>query len=114
MAVKEVEWKETRFPFSIEYDFSLFVRNRCVFFHCLSRNIRKMINYAARISNSYQICVIYVYGAVKTITVQNFLDKAPNNIMCLIASAVTAEDVEALDKHRQWLDKLKKQVSLKS
>lgn len=107
MSKKEVEWKDTRFPFSIEYDFSLFVRNRCVFFHCLSRNIRKMINYAARLSNTYQICVIYVYGAVKAATVQNVLDKSPNNIMCLIAPSVTAEDVKALDVHRQWLDKLK-------
>ncbi|MGN0619031.1 MAG: hypothetical protein ACI4J7_08420 [Ruminiclostridium sp.] len=113
MAVKEIEWKETRFPFSIEYDLSLFVRNRCVLFHCLSRNIRKTINYVARLSSPYQICVIYVYGAVKAATVQSILDKAPNNIMCLIASAVTAEDLKALADHRKWLDNLKGRGLLK-
>ncbi|MGN1118846.1 MAG: hypothetical protein ACI4Q4_00710 [Oscillospiraceae bacterium] len=107
MATKKVEWKDTKFPFSIDYDFSLFVRNRCVFFHSLSRNIRKMINYAANFTRPYQICVIYVYGTVKADKIQNLLDNVPNNIMCLIASAITSKDVNAIAEHRKWLDKLK-------
>lgn len=113
MKKKSVEWKDTRLPFSAEYSYSLFVRNRCVFFYCLARNVRKMINYAANFVHPAAICVIYVYGAVKPETVKKQLAEKPWHILMLIASGISSEDIEAVSEYRKWLEVLKKQGFLK-
>ena len=110
---KPVEWKDTRFPFSIEYNYSLFVRNRCVFFYCLAKNVRKMINYAHNFACPSNICVVYVYGAVKSETVQKILNEKRWHILLLIVPEISVEDIKTLTEYDKWLDRLKKQGLLK-
>lgn len=113
MKKKPVEWKDTRFPFSTEYNYSLFVRNRCVFFYCLAKNVRKMINYAHNFVHPSNICVVYVYGSVKPEAVQKLLDEKSGHILFLIASEISVEDIKTLAEYDKWLNVLKSQGLLK-
>lgn len=110
---KPVEWKDTRFSFSKKYEYSLFVKNRCLFFHCLAKNVRKMINYAYNFARYYNICVIYVYGAVKKNIVQKLLDEKKFHIILLAASEFSSEDVKTIAEYDKWLNALKNQGLLK-
>ncbi len=62
--MKAVEWKDTRFEWCIERTFSLFVRNRCVFFHARGDKYLKTLNLAKRLCTPNVICVVYIYGDV--------------------------------------------------
>ncbi|MCM1577823.1 MAG: hypothetical protein NC078_03370, partial [Ruminococcus sp.] len=110
---KKPEWKDTKLPFCIEYNYSLFVRNRCVFFYCLARNIRKMLNFAEKFTSPSNICVIYVYGAVKAETVRKLLSEKAGNILLLAAAKVSAEDISTIEEYQKWLDVLRSRGYLK-
>lgn len=113
MRERSVEWKDTKFPFSINYKYSLFVRNRCVFFYCLSKNIRKMINYAEHFTHLAKICVIYIYGSVNVEIIKRTLSQKAEHIMLLISPGITKEDTAVLKEYDDWMDKLKAQGLLK-
>lgn len=110
---KPVEWKDTSFSFSKKYEYSLFVKNRCLFFHCLAKNVRKIINYAYHFAYYHNICVIYVYGAVKNNIVQKLLDEKKFHIILLVASEFSSEDVKTISEYDKWLNALKNQGLLK-
>lgn len=72
-----------------------------------------MLNYAEHFTNPARICVVYVYGALNTLTVQKHLDQKCGHILLLAASDISAEDIKTLDEYDKWLAVLKKQGMLK-
>ncbi len=109
MSAAKKEWKDTRFPFSVDYSYSLFVKKRCIFFYCLARNVRKMINYASDFAKPYNICIIYVYGEVKNSTIHKALENKANQILLLISPNITAKDIKTVSEYQEWLKKLQSQ-----
>lgn len=112
MKKPKVEWKDTSFIFSPKYKYSLFVRNRFVFFHAKSANVKKMINYANNFTCPNNICVIYVYGNIKEETVKHLIAKCKNQIMLLIIPGIEKSDFEIIDRYEKWLSSLKSQGRL--
>ncbi len=110
---KPVEWKDTKMSISVNYEYSLFVRNRCTFFYCYAKNVRKMINYAENFACPYNICVIYVYGTVKPETVLKHLSQKRGHILLLVAPQIAADDIKTIAEYGEWLKTLKKQGLLK-
>lgn len=72
-----------------------------------------MINYAYNFARYYNICVIYVYGAVKKNIVQKLFDEKKFHIILLVASDVSGEDVKTIAEYDKWLSALKNQGLLK-
>ena len=106
---KAPEWKDTKFPFSIDYNYSLFVRNRCKFFYCFAKNIRKMINYAANFTSPNEICVIYVYGEpAKIETVLKQISEQHWNMLIIIIPGILSEHIKSIETQCKWLNKLQK------
>jgi hypothetical protein len=108
MSKKKVEWKETNtFLFAPKYEYSLAVRNRCMFFGCLGRNYRKMLNYASNFAHPSRICVIYVYGDIgKEETFKQHISKAGENTLILHLRDIQ-KDIETFLNVEQFLAKLK-------
>lgn len=109
---KKIEWKDTRLPFCVEYQYSLFTKNRCIFFYCLAKNARKMLNYAENFTHPSNICLIYVYGAVAE-KVQELLSEKRGHIMMLVSENISPEDIQAVSDYDKWITALKKQDYLK-
>lgn len=104
---KPVEWKDTKFPFSVDYNYSLFVKNRCVFFYSLAKNIKKNINYAANFTMQNNICVIYVYGNVNREKIYPLIAQYQGHILILVMPSVTADDFKPITEYNDWIKKLK-------
>jgi hypothetical protein len=107
---KQVEWKETNnFIFTPKYEYSLPIRNRYVFFWCLGKNYRKMLNYAENFTAPNNICCVYIYGDIgKKETFEKFLGQKCGNILVLHLPDVDQE-IEIADRFSKWLSDLKAQ-----
>ena len=112
MRDKKIEWKDTRFSFSVDYNYSLFVRNRYVFFWGTGSRWRKIINFASKFVRQNNICVVYIYGEPrgKFETFRNYIAKLKGNIIVICFEA-SCTDLEAIQEYEEW-KKTKKAVGL--
>ena len=108
MRGKKIEWKDTRFSYSVDYDYSLFVRNRCVFFWGTGAKWRKIINFASKFAKQNNVCVVYLYGEPrgKFETFKNYIAGLNGNIIVIDFEA-SCTDFEAIQKYEEWIKKKK-------
>lgn len=101
--MKKIEWKDTRLSFSVDYDYSLFVRNRCVFFWGVGTKWRKIVNYAFKFTRQNNICVVYLYGEPrgKPDTFKNYIKSLSGNII-VINFKTSCADLEAIGRYEEW------------
>lgn len=101
--MKKIEWKDTRLSFSVDYDYSLFVRNRCVFFWGVGAKWRKIVNYAFKFTRQNNICVVYLYGEPrgKPDTFKNYIKSLSGNII-VINFKTSCADLEAIGRYEEW------------
>lgn len=94
---KPLEWKNTAFEWCIEREYSLFVRNRCVFFHALAGKYIKILNNAKRFCAPQRLIVIYLYGTIKNeSTLQRKINEADYQLLT-IHIPVDNDDLVAYD-----------------
>lgn len=94
---KPVEWKNTAFEWCIERNYSLFVRNRCVFFHALACKYIKILNFAKMFCSPERVVVLYLYGKVKNeATFQKKISEAQYQLISIVLPVDDA-DLSAYD-----------------
>ena len=102
MKKKDVEWKETRPEYTKKWTYSLFVRNRCIFFGCESpRKWRKALNFAAKFAAPNKICILIVFGIPKggIKAIEKALEIFPGYIACIIYDEITDDDFMVLEEY---------------
>lgn len=97
-------WKDTRLEYSVDYDYSLFVRNRCIFFYGEAAHFRKTLNYAAKFCKPWNICVVYLYGQISggMTALRKYVAKYPKNVIAYCFSEITKAHLDAIEKYRAW------------
>lgn len=98
------EWKDTRLEYCVDYHYSLFIRNRCVFFYAEGSRFKRAVNFAAKFCKPNNICVVYVYGQARggMKVLREYVSKQPKNIIVLCFSDITVDDLDAIGKYREW------------
>ena len=107
MKKKKVEWKDTKiYKFYPEYNYSLSVRNRFVFFWSLAKNFRKTINFASNFITPNKICIVYIFGEFEIEKLKKYI-KDKSIIIAHLAINHNVIDIEL--KFHNWLDTLERQ-----
>lgn len=104
---KTVEWKPTAEPWVLEREYSLFVKNRCVFSHARARKWRGGIGFGSHFAASSKISVVFLYGSVRPEQIQKAVDGVNGHILVL-ACPVAADDLAAWDAGQDQLVKWKR------
>lgn len=105
MAAKTVEWKDTKFSWVNEQEYSLFTRNRYVFCYGTGQTYVKSINYAQNFTRPNNIVVLFIYGVPKNMdTLRRKVNEAEHQLLLIqvpIDNEVIAaqEEYEALQVH---------------
>ena len=109
MKNKEVEWEDTSFPFSVDYNYPLAVKNRCVLFWGISKNWKKTLNFASKFCKPNKICISYIYGTEKIniATAKKYVEDLPKNLIVFIFSDITVSEMDALKSYQELLKKYK-------
>lgn len=104
--MKDFEWKDTSFSFSLDYHYSLFIRNRCTFFWGLSNHWRKTLNYASKFADDWNVCVVYLYGKPKgkEETISSYIKSLPGNFIVIVFSEITSEQLSLItSEYPNWV-----------
>lgn len=92
-------WKDTnKYPFSIQYDYPLAIRNRCLFFWATTlKGWRAVINLADRLTEPNRICVVYLFGTTNQDIVLWHIKKIGNSkVIVLWANYIEPEQMECV------------------
>lgn len=92
-------WKDTnKYPFSIQYDYPLAIRNRCLFFWATTlKGWRAVINLAGGLTEQNRLCVVYLFGEAKQETVIRHIEKLNNEkLIVLWADYISNSEIEAI------------------
>lgn len=102
--IEKVEWKDTRLNYCVDYDYSLFVRNRCVFFYGEAAKWRKTMNFAEKFLKPWNICVVFLYGEAKwrEDTFCSRIAETNGNLIVLHFNEIKNEWLSLLADHKQW------------
>lgn len=106
MKQKKIEWKDTKLDFCVDYNYSLFVRNRCVFFYGETSKWRKTLSYASNFVKPWNICVIYLYGEEKwrEETFSKYINDFKGNLI-VIRFDIDDNYLSIFSKYREWIKK---------
>lgn len=104
-------WKDTnKYPFAIQYQYPLSIRNRCLFFWASTlKGWKAVINLAGRLTEDNRICVVYLYGESNLEIVKRHIEKLNNQkLIVLWADYISHEDMECINKGIESINALKK------
>lgn len=96
---KPAVWKDTdKYPFSIQYDYPLSIRNRCLFFWAVTtKGWRAVINLADKLVEPNRICVVYLFGEAKREIILRHIQKLNNKkLVVLWVNCIKAEQIECV------------------
>lgn len=102
-------WKDTSFEWCIERELSLFVRNRCIFFHARGDKYLKVLNLAKRLCVPNMVCVVYIYGDVpKEETLRKRMNEAEHQLVVILVPVMRSvfADIDASDNLKTRLKKM--------
>ena len=107
MKNKKVEWKDTSFPFSLDYNYPLSVKNRCVLFWGISKNWKKTLNFASKFCKPNKISISYIYGTegINIATAKKYVENLPKNLIVFVFSDITVAEMGALKSYQELLKK---------
>ena len=109
MKRKSVEWRETRPEYTTKRDFTLFVRNRYVFFGCASpRKWRAALKFAADFAEPNRICLLYIFGTPRggISALIKAVASFPGHIVCAVYPDID-DELKAVDEYSALCKKLK-------
>lgn len=98
MGVKTV-WKDTnKYPFSIQYQYPLSVRNRCLFFWATTlKGWKAIINFADKLTEPNRISVVYLFGKAKQDLLLRHIEKKNNpKLIVLWSDCIEIEHISVV------------------
>ncbi len=110
MKRKPTEWRDTRPEYTAKRDYTLFVRNRYVFFGCASpRKWRAALNFAAEFAEESRICLLYIFGTPRggIAALKKAVANFRGHIVCAVYPDVDG-DLAAFDEYSALCKRLKK------
>lgn len=104
-------WKDTnKYPFALQYQYPLSVRNRCLFFWASTlKGWKAVLNLAERLTEDNRICIVYLYGEAKRDIVERHIEKLNNpKLIVLWADYISLEDMQCVNKGIESINIIKK------
>lgn len=101
---KHVEWRDTQLDYCVDYGYSLFVRNRCVFFYSEAKRWIKTLNFAANFMKPSNICIVFLYGEGKwrEETFRKRLGEIKGNLIILHFDTIQNAWLSELADYKAW------------